>query len=175
MVLTIKRGNETLEKSLTPRVDYPEGEGPLGIAMAKIGIVSYPWHIAPLKGFETSVSMLWMIISGFFLILKNLIISGKIIADIAGPVGIAVLTSQVTKLGFVYILQFTAFLSLNLAVINAMPFPALDGGRLLFLAIEKLRKKPVPPSVERFIHGAGFALLILLIIAVTFRDIVKLF
>ena len=91
-------------------------------------------------------------------------------ADIAGPVGIAVITGQVTRLGFIYVLQFTAMLSINLAIINAFPFPALDGGRLLFLLIEKVIGRPVKREVEAVIHNVGFALLMLLILVVTFRD-----
>lgn len=175
LTIAIKRGNENLEKKLTPRETYPPNEGPLGIGMVKTGIVSYPWHIAPIEGFKTTIMALWMIISAFFLAVKGLIINGKVGMDVAGPIGIAVLTSQALKLGFIYILQLAAFLSVNLALINAIPFPALDGGRLLFLAIEKIRGKRVPFSVEKLIHGIGFMLLILLIIVVTFRDIRKLF
>jgi len=108
-------------------------------------------------------------------LLKTLILKGVLIGELAGPVGIAALTSQMTKLGFVYILQFAAILSINLAIINAIPFPALDGGRLLFLAIEKIKGKPVSAKAENLVNSIGFALLIVLMILVTFRDIKKIF
>lgn len=175
ITLVIRRGNEVLEKTLTPRVSPPEGEGAMGIAMAKVGTRSYPWHSAIWQGFKTTGRLTATFVILFYQLLKNLIIRGVFIGEVAGPVGIAVLVSQVTKLGFVYILQFTAILSINLAIINAIPFPALDGGRLLFLGIEKIKGSPVSPKVERAIHAAGFALLIALMVLVTFRDIVKLF
>ena len=86
------------------------------------------------------------------------------------------MTGEVAALGFVYLLQFTAVLSINLAIINILPFPALDGGRVLFLVIEKLRGgKPVSEKVEGVVHNVGFALLIALVLLVTYKDVVGLF
>jgi regulator of sigma E protease len=76
-------------------------------------------------------------------------------------------------LGFVYLLQFTAFLSLNLAALNILPFPALDGGRVLFLVIEKIRGKRNNQKVEQIVNTAGFIFLLLLMVAVTFQDIFR--
>ncbi|MEK7167796.1 MAG: site-2 protease family protein, partial [Patescibacteria group bacterium] len=90
-----------------------------------------------------------------------------------GPVGIAVLTGQAARMGLVYLLQFTALLSLNLAIINIIPFPALDGGRLLFLLIEKIRGKVMDQRWENTANNVGFMLLMLLIILVTFKDVWK--
>ena len=95
--------------------------------------------------------------------------------DLSGPVGIAALTGTVTRLGFIYVLQFTALLSLNLAIINFLPFPALDGGRVVFLIIEKLRGRAVSARLETAIHNVGFIVLLLLIALVTLRDLGKLF
>jgi len=92
-----------------------------------------------------------------------------------GPVYIFNLTGQAAQLGFIYILQFTAILSINLAIINILPFPALDGGRLLFLAIEKIKGSPVSQKIEGIAHTAGFIFLILLMIAITWRDIIRVF
>lgn len=92
-------------------------------------------------------------------------------AEVTGPVGIAVLTGRVARLGFAYLVQFTAVLSLNLAIINILPIPALDGGRLLFLAIAKIRGKENNQKIEQWFHTVGFSLLMLLVIAVTVRDV----
>jgi len=175
ITLFIKRGDEVLEKILTPRISPPENEGPIGIALAKTGLVTYPWYLAIWQGFKTTVKLIVTFISLFYHLLKTLILEGVLIGEIAGPVGIAVLTSQITKLGLVYILQFTAIISINLAIINAVPFPALDGGRLLFLAIEKIKRSPVSAKVENLFNSIGIALLIALMVLVTFRDISKLF
>ena len=89
----------------------------------------------------------------------------------AGPIGIAVLTGQVAKLGFVYVLNFAAIISINLGIINFIPFPALDGGRVLFLAIEKIRGKPMRENIEAVLNNAGFLILIGLVLVVTFMDV----
>ena len=78
-------------------------------------------------------------------------------------------------MGIVYLIQFAAILSINLAIINILPFPALDGGRVAFTLLEAVRKKPVSPKVEAFVHNSGFLLLMILIVIVTYRDIVNLF
>jgi len=175
VILNIQRGNKVLEKTLMPRISPPEGEGPMGIALAKTGIVRYPWHEAIWQGFKTAGQLIVTFVGLFYHLFKVLILKGALISELTGPVGIAVLTSQVTKLGLVYILQLIAIISINLAIINIIPFPALDGGRLLFLAIEKIKGKPVSARVENLINNLGFAFLLALMVLITFRDIAKLF
>jgi len=169
--LNIKRGNEEVQKTLIPEDLNNNGQGIIGVWLAQTGLISYPLPQAIWIGFKTTLSVIWQIIVAFFEILKNLIVSHKVSTDIAGPVGIAVLTGQVTKMGFIYILQFVSLLSINLAIINFIPFPALDGGRVLFLIIEKIRGKAVDRKIESLVHNIGFIVLILLVIIVTFRDI----
>jgi len=89
-------------------------------------------------------------------------------------VGIAGLVGEARVLGFVYLLSFTAFISVNLAVINLLPIPALDGGRLLFLAVEAAIRRPIPQKFTRVVNTAGFILLLLFMAFITYRDIVKL-
>ncbi len=173
LAVKISRGEEIINLTLKPRIDPPEGEGATGIALVKTGIVSYPWHISIWKGIEATFSMLIAIIVAFAGILKNIFMGQGVSEGLAGPVGIAVMTGQMAKLGFVYILQFTAILSINLAILNFLPFPALDGGRMMFLILEKIRGKKVKKKTENMIHAAGFVILIALMILVTFRDIFK--
>ncbi|MBI2446509.1 MAG: RIP metalloprotease RseP [Parcubacteria group bacterium] len=172
--LKIKRGQGNLEIKTVPRVSPPEGEGALGIALAKTGLVSYPWYQSVWLGIKSSFIITWEIIKGFFGLIKNLLVSGKVPQEVAGPVGIAVLAGQATALGFVYLLQLVALISLNLAVLNLIPFPALDGGRLLFLAIEKIKGSKVNPKIENAIHSVGIVLLLVLVALITYRDILKL-
>ena len=174
LTITIQRGKEILEINTVPRINHPEGEGALGIALAKTGIISYPWHKSFWLGVKSAFVITWEIIKGFGGLLKNLITSGKVPQDISGPVGIAVLTSQAAALGFIYLLQLTAIISLNLAVLNLIPFPALDGGRLLFLSIEKIKGSKVNPKIENTIHSIGLVLLLALIMLITYKDILKL-
>jgi len=173
--MELKRAGEIITVRVTPRPNPPEGEGATGIAMAKTGLISYPWYQSIWLGIKTTGQMTVTMISLFYLLIKTLISKGQMIGDVAGPVGIYSMTSQMVKLGWVYVLQFAAILSINLAILNALPFPALDGGRLLFLLIEKIKGKPIKFKTEKAANAIGFAILIILMIIVTFKDVIKLF
>lgn len=170
IVFTVKRGSEILELKTSVRDSFPQGQGPTGIGLADIGTVSYPWYEAIWQGIKRTFEVAVFVILAFFGLLKSLIVSGTAGGQLTGPVGIAVLTGEAARLGFSYILQFTALLSINLAIINFLPFPALDGGRILFLAIEKVKGSPVGRELENMVHTAGFMILILLMVIITFRD-----
>jgi regulator of sigma E protease len=174
IVLKIQREKELTEFRITPRVNPPEGEGALGIALAKTGIISYPWYKSLWLGIKSAFVVTWEIIKGFWNLIKNLVSIGKVPQEISGPIGIAVLTKQAASLGMIYLLQLIAIISLNLTVLNLLPFPALDGGRLLFLGIEKIKGSKVNPKIENMIHSLGLALLFILIILITYKDILRL-
>ena len=171
--LKIKRGDQDLELKGVPRLDFPEGQGPLGISLVETAVVSYPWYQAIWKGLISVFDLTLAMITGLLALLKNIFLGQRVGVDVAGPVGIAVLTKQVTALGLAYILQFAAILSINLGIINAFPFPALDGGRILFVVIEKIKGSPVSHKTEQFFHSIGFLLLISLMVYITFRDVLK--
>lgn len=171
----IKRGKESFQIYMMPRLSYPENEGATGIAMVKSGIISYPWHEAVIRGFKLTGELFITFIRLFYYLIKTLIVKGTLIGEIAGPVGIYSLTSQMVKLGLVHVLQFAAIFSINLVILNGLPIPALDGGRLLFLLIEKLKGKPIKFKTEQMANAIGFGFIILLLLIITFRDIMKLF
>ncbi len=110
---------------------------------------------------------------GFILAALYQVVSGQAPLDVAGPVGIVATIGEVAQTGFVNLLILTALISINLGIINLLPIPALDGGRLLFLLVEAIRGKPIEPEKEGFIHFIGFALLIALILIVTYQDILR--
>jgi regulator of sigma E protease len=170
--LLLREGKETQVK-VTPEYREDTGKGGVGVSITKIGLVSYPWYLAIYEGIKTTFILLWLILVAFYELIKGLIFGQGLSADIAGPVGIATLTGQMARMGFVYILQFTALLSINLAIINILPFPALDGGRILFLIIEKIKGSPVKREVETAIHNIGFMLLMVLVLVVTFKDVAR--
>ncbi|MBX4191444.1 MAG: RIP metalloprotease RseP [Candidatus Doudnabacteria bacterium] len=172
-VYTIKRGNDTLEKKITPRANPPEGEGALGISLGSIGQVMYPWYMAPIKGFELTINLIVLTVTAFYSLISQAIHGGNVSESLSGPVGIAVLTRDMTAMGFIYLLRFTALISINLAILNIFPFPALDGGRILFLIIEKIRGKKMHANSEAWANAVGFSLLILLMIFVTVKDVTK--
>lgn len=172
--ILIERGKKHLEIAAIPRVNFPEGEGPLGIALTKVKILRTPWYLAPFEGLQTTGRVIIATIYGFGLILKDLIFEGKTSIQVAGPIGIFTLSRDMQTLGISYFLQFVGIISVNLAILNSLPIPALDGGRMLFLAVEKLRRKKINPKVENLIHTIGFVVLIFFMILITYHDIVKI-
>jgi regulator of sigma E protease len=162
-----KRGDEEYSARVLVRENPPEGQGQIGIALGNVGRLSYPWYIAPIEGAKATWHLTKATVVGF----GNLIFQGKGIDQLGGPVKIAELTGDVAKLGSIYLIQFAALLSINLAVLNSVPFPALDGGRVLFLFIEKIRGKRNNEKIEQFVNAAGFFLLILLILYISFNDV----
>lgn len=173
-MITVQRGEERIEMEVPVVLLEETQRGGIGVGLIETGTISYPWYTAIFKGFEAAVMLTVAIVTGFVALIGKLITGAGVGASVSGPVGIAVMTGQVAQLGWVYLMQFTAMLSLNLAVLNFLPFPALDGGRVIFVIMEKLRGKPVPQKVEGYFHAAGFLLLMLLIIVVTFKDVVRL-
>lgn len=173
ILVRVERGDAKKELTGVVREDSPEGQGALGVQIDEVVIVNYPVHEALWWSIGATFTMIMNILIAFGAILWGLVSGAGVTADLAGPVGIAALTGQVTQLGISYLLQFTALLSVNLGIINAVPIPALDGGRILFLIIEKLKGSPVSRKVEGIAHSIGFSLLILLMVVVTFRDFVR--
>ncbi|MEK7514848.1 MAG: M50 family metallopeptidase [Patescibacteria group bacterium] len=172
---TLKRGEEMLVRDVALRADPPVGQGPLGISPLLIGKVSHPWYEAPLRGFLDAARLTWVTVQGYASLLAQLVTTGTVSADLSGPIGIASLTGQAARVGWDYLIQFIAMISINLAVLNAFPFPALDGGRILFLAIEKIRGAPLAHTTEGLVNGVGFLVLLLAMILITARDVMQLF
>ena len=172
--VTVLRDDEMLELTANPKMEEGYDREILGIALLETGTVRYPVHLAPLKGVETTYIYTRDISVAFYQIIKNLIVGEDPGVELSGPVGIAVMTGEVASMGFVYLLQFSAILSINLAIINILPFPALDGGRIFFVMIEAVRRKPTSPEFEAVVHNLGFVVLMLLVIFVTYKDILGL-
>ncbi len=141
----------------------------------KIQDVRYPFWIAPLKALDESFRLGGLTVQMFGNVLKSFFTKFTIPEGVAGPVGIAQLTYTFVQQGVLSLLRFMALLSLSLAIINILPFPALDGGRLFFILIELVIGRKVNGKWEGVIHTIGFALLMILIVAVTYSDIIKLF
>ena len=167
ITLPLQREGKTLSISVTPRLNPPAGEGALGIGLRGGGVPRQGFFAGLYQGLRASASIVWSIISGLYVI----VLAPK---NIVGPVGIFSVAISTGQMGFVYLLQLLGLISLNLAVLNLLPIPALDGGRLVFVIIEKLRGKPFGKHIEQRANALGFAFLILLILAVTFKDVVGL-
>lgn len=171
VALTVNRNGNTLELSAASKyVEELEGPG-FGVVLARVGNVRFSPPTAVFQGVSVTANYTYRIIEGFGALVRDLIIRKPVDAEISGPVGIAVITGEVAEDGIWALMQFAALLSLNLAVINFLPIPALDGGRALFVAIEALRRRRNNPRFEAAIHQIGFAALLVLIFVVTIHDI----
>ncbi|MBI4053747.1 MAG: RIP metalloprotease RseP [Candidatus Doudnabacteria bacterium] len=173
VVYKIQRGKSIFEKTIIPRTSPPAGQGPLGVQPALVAKISYPWFEAIYRGIGITGSLALQIILAFGRLIGSLFTDSTLVASLTGPVGIAVLTRDATELGFANLVYFTAILSINLAIINAIPFPALDGGRIFFLLIEKLRRKKFNARIENYVNTFGFFLLISLMVWITFKDFTR--
>lgn len=176
IILLVKRDSQMIFVEVTPRKDFPKDQGPLGIAIAQnVEIKKYPWYEAPIAGFNEAVKVSVLIVTGLGGVLYQLVTSGVVPKDVAGPVGIAQLTGQFVEVGPYALLSFVALLSLNLAILNVLPFPALDGGRLFFILIEAITRRKVNQRFESLAHAVGMAILLGLIAVITLHDLTRLF
>src|SRR3989344_2098725 len=146
----------------------------LGIEMDFVGDA----HLSPIQALPSAVSVTYRLTTGTAGALATFIddaLKGEgSLEGVVGPVGIAGIVGEASKHGFISLLLLTAILSLSLAVINLVPFPALDGGRLLFVIIEAIKGSPIKQKIANTINVVGFSLLIILMLVITYRDIAKL-
>lgn len=174
IVLTIQRGKEVLDISLTPRISYPEEDGSIGISLARTALRKYPWYSAPIKGVRAAGLLTKAIVNGWVAVISSLFQGNGIPAgmEVGGPVKIFELFVDASVLGVSHFLQLIAMIAISLALINALPIPALDGGWLLFLVIEKIKGKPLNEKLVQNISVFFFFLLIALMVWITIRDLI---
>lgn len=166
-------GKKTID--VTPEKGVLGNNYAIGISMDLVGKIKLPVHLAFWESAKLTGLMFKNIVIGIYTLIHNAIIGQGDMSQISGPIGIARLVGDAGRLGFVYLLSFTAFISLNLAVLNLIPFPALDGGRILFVGIEAIRRKMISAKVANTVNAIGFGLLLAFMLFVTYRDVVKLF
>ncbi len=171
VTLYVQRGAEHFSVRLVPRENPPQGEGAMGVQISpsRFKRVSYPlWQAIPL-GLQTTVAMLLAIGQGVIWMIR-----GLIAPDVSGPITIARAAGEAVRSGVVDVLYLTAFLSVNLCILNLIPFPGLDGGRLLFLVIEALRGgRRIAPEREGLVHFIGIVILLGFMLLVSYYDIVR--
>jgi len=172
--IKIKRNGEIIDFSVIPRINPPAGEGSLGISLIDAGLPKQNILISFWEGLKASLILIKTIALAIFDLIAKAFIGKASLEAITGPIGIVKITSQAGSLGFVYLLQLLALISLNLAVINIFPFPALDGGRLIFLGIEKIKGSPLNHKFEKITNAVGFGILIFLMLIITIKDIIRL-
>lgn len=160
--------------TITPRVNPPTDEGPLGIAITNTENYFAPIWQRPFLGayYGTREALFWgkNVVVGFVNIFSDLF-KGQSPKDVSGPVGVFAITTEVAKTGVLALINLIGIISVNLAVLNIIPFPALDGGRLLFIIIEAIFGKKITPKIESVIHGIGMIILLAAILAITVKDV----
>ncbi|TRZ53115.1 hypothetical protein D4S03_02360 [bacterium] len=177
IILASKDGVEKTVQ-IVPRVNPPGGQGALGVALSSIEMKKFPWWQTPFRGIRVGLEEAWgwgkEITKNLGIILYNLITGKGLPKDVAGPIGIYEVSREVYKVGWVAVLQFMGILSINLAILNVVPFPALDGGRIAFLGIEKIIGKVRKNKIEGYVNTFGMIFLLGLMVLITIKDVVKL-
>lgn len=175
ITLSLQRNGTVLQKTVMVRANPPAGEGPTGIELSWVYREKALWYRAPIEGARLTYQMSLAILSGLWDVVKNLFISHTPGVDVSGPIGIFNMVGSARQSGINVFLMFIAVLSINLALINVLPIPGLDGGRFVFVLIEVIRGKRISERVSAITHGIGLLALIGLMLLITFFDIAKMF
>jgi regulator of sigma E protease len=165
------------EIQISPRLNPPQGEGPLGIGLGNMAEIEYKTGLErAAAGFLHSLNLIHYSGAAFAYLIKTSFVRASIkplSSTVVGPVGILAITRLTLKAGTAAVFNLVALISLALVFVNIIPFPALDGGRLFFIAFESLFKKRIPQIIERNINLAGFVFLLLLLVLITIKDIAQ--
>lgn len=175
ITFSVLRGQEEVSVEVVPVEGIIPDKKAVGIAMDQIGILKLPFFSAFIEGAKTTWELTKLTTIGLISFIGSAFQGESNLSQVTGPVGIVGLVGDASNLGLIYLLSFTAFISINLAIINLVPFPALDGGRLLFVLIESIIRRPIQPKIANTLNAIGFFLLIALMIVVTVSDISRLF
>lgn len=166
---TVVRGGKEVQFSITPRA---EGDNfRIGAVLEEGGAPRMSPLTALGEGFIAALRIGEMTILAFWSLVRNLVMHGALLEGVVGPVGIFSVASETSRFGLAYLFQLLGLISINLAVANLIPFPALDGGRLFLILAEKIKGSPISKRAEGTLNAIGFAFLILLMVLVTVRDI----
>jgi regulator of sigma E protease len=175
ITIAVIRNNKEIDLTATPRTQVAEGQGALGVELAQGGAERENVLSAVWDGLQAAGQLSWLTILAFYDLIRQLFVHATLPAGVVGPVGIFGIAEETGKIGLTYLLQFIGIISINLMVVNLIPFPALDGGRFVMVIIEKIKGSAVPEKVETYINGIGFALLLTLMVLLTVRDVRGLF
>src|SRR3989344_3131167 len=168
------RENKLNTVEIVPKTDSETGSPLIGVALDTVGTLKLPLFSSLWQGMKLNLSVTKGTAVGLYTLIADGIKGEGSFDSVTEPVGIVGIVGDAAQFGFVYLLSFAALISINLAIINLIPFPALDGGRLLFLLIEKIKGSRINPKIFNITNTIGFALLIILMLVVTYHDIVKL-
>lgn len=175
ITISYQRGSEQKTATVVPEEGIVLDKAAIGVSLDMIGNAKLPIHRALFEGAKLTASLTSATAVAILGFIKTLFVGQGNFGDVMGPVGIVKtgIVGSAIDFGFVYLLTLTAIISINLAIINLIPFPALDGGRLLFLIIEAIKRSPINPRIANVANGVGFVLLMLLMVLITYHDIVR--
>jgi len=170
MILTVERGNQTLNISITPRFNETENRYMMGLLLPPAEVVELNFFTAVLSGSEYVLTS----IKDIFNTLTRLV-RGIGLQAISGPLGIYDVTAQQAQQGILSLVVLTAILSINVGIFNLLPLPLLDGGRVLITVTEMILRKPINQKLEQALMTASIFLVLMLMLFVTWQDILRLF
>jgi regulator of sigma E protease len=173
--ISYERGGEKIDTTATAEINSEENRKVIGIYMENVGVVKLNPFLALWEGGKLTVTTFKQVAIGLGDFIFKAVRGQADYSQVSGPVGIVGLVGDAAHFGLAYFLGFVAFISLNLAVINLVPFPALDGGRVLFVIIEAIIRRPIKPIIANAVNTVGFFILISLMLIITYRDIMKFF
>lgn len=177
IAVTLQRGNQELTKDLdtyTDKITVDDREVTVervGIVMENTGKIRAKWYMAPIVAAQELLRLTGLTISGVYDFFKTLVTRFRLSENVGGPVAIYQLTGTAAELGIAALVQIMIMLSIALGVFNILPFPALDGGHILFLGIEKIRGKEIAQSTKNLVNLVGFGLLLVLVAVITWGDL----
>jgi len=180
IILKVQRDGKMLEIHITPASaeeifqDKNLSGAAIGVALVRVGKISYLPPVAFWQAIKRTSFLFYQIAITIISLLKTLFAGERIGVGVVGVVGLAVMTGKIAQLGLIYLLQFVATVSILIAFTQLIPFPAIDGGRIVFFVLEGIRKKPINYKIEATINNIGFVLLIILMLFVTYKDIVRI-
>ena len=175
VLLSVKRGEELLEIPIIPEFSQSLQKPVIGVSMDEIGIAKLSPIKAIWRGLQTSLQLTILTAEALFNLVVQAVQGGASLEGLTGPVGLVGIVGDASILGFAYLLSLTALISINLTLINLLPFPALDGGRLLVVLVEAISRRSIPAKITGALNAVGFALLIFLMVLVTVQDIANIF
>jgi regulator of sigma E protease len=174
MTLGIRRGSDELLLPVVPRTQWPQDQGPIGVRLEDTKVVQYSWIQAPWEALKLNGERIGEIFASLGGLVTRLVRFESVSRDVAGPIRIAQVTSMAHRVGFRALVELISIISINLAVLNVLPIPALDGGRLLFVLIEKITGRKVRASLERSSHQIGMIILLALVLLISINDILQI-
>jgi regulator of sigma E protease len=173
--ITLKRGEQEKTIQVTPRKNFSETQGPMGVAISQeIKVVKHPFPQSIYYGTKQALSDSALVVVGFKNVLIDIFTKFTVPEGVAGPIGMAQLTGEFVRVGSSAVLGLIYMLTLSLAVLNILPIPALDGGRFFFILIEAVTRRKINPKFEAYAHAAGIALLLIFLAVVSYKDVLRL-